>query len=143
MGQLEAVAAKIIMEKRYMILATSKDDIPWAAPLFFGVDSDLNFYFISGKSTRHATHIKQNPNVAVSIFDSHKKPGEADGVYIEGRAGLVEFTAIPRVLLLVYKKRFPNKEERKKHLHPAEDFLGINGTEILQDKTKTYLETGL
>lgn len=118
------LAQKIIDSNQYMTLATCKDNIPWVAPVFFATDKNRNFYFLSGKETRHILEIENNPNVALSIYDSREIPENIDGVYIEGVASQVSLKELPKAINLLYKKRFPDPRELKQHLHTVEDFLG-------------------
>jgi uncharacterized protein YhbP (UPF0306 family) len=122
----------IIANNLYMVLATALNDEPWAAPFFFTIDEDYNFYFVSGKETRHAAHIQKNPRVAIAIFDSREVPEQADGFYVEGIAKMVELDDLQRVMDLVYLKRFPDPLERAQHIHPPEDFFGNNPRRFYQ-----------
>jgi uncharacterized protein YhbP (UPF0306 family) len=118
------IARNIIKDNLFMVLATSsKNNEPWATPVFFAVDDQYNFFFISGKETRHALYINDNPLVSAVIFDSTATPETADGVYIEGKASEVSITRLPKVLNLVYRKRFPNPLELANHMHVIHDFL--------------------
>lgn len=123
-NDLLSEAKDIITNNRYLVLATSLNDAPWAAPLFFAVDNEYNFYFVSGKEARHSIHIQSNANVAITIYDSHEIPERADGVYVEGLAEVVGREDLPRIMEVVYLKRFPDEQERSLHVHPPEDFLG-------------------
>lgn len=118
------VARQIIKDNLYMVLSTCENNTPWIAPVFFAADEDYNFYFISGKETLHSLQIEKNPNVAVVVFDSRLIPEEADGVYIEGVASHVPLTELPKVIMLVYQKRFPDPRTLAQHIHDAQDFLG-------------------
>ncbi len=82
MNQIEK-AAQIIQENVYLTLATVEGNKPWAAPLFYIYDENLNFYFHSRKSSRHAEEIRKNPDCAVAIFDSTKCSSECDGLQIQ------------------------------------------------------------
>ena len=72
-----------------MTLATSGEDGPWAAALFYAHDSDLNLYFISAKDTRHAADIERNPRVAVAVNAQHKDWSDIRGLQIGGVAEIV------------------------------------------------------
>jgi len=124
--QNATAARQIIESNKYLVLATSLGDVPWVAPLFFAHDAEYNFYFVSGKSTRHSDHIAKNPNVAVTIFDSRKAPEDADGVYVEGRAAVVGIRELPKALMLVYLRRFPDDKIRSLHEHSPKEFFGKN-----------------
>ncbi len=72
-----------------MTLATSGEDGPWAAALFYARDSDLNLYFVSASNTRHAVDIERNPKVAVAVNAQHKDWSDIRGLQIGGVAEIV------------------------------------------------------
>ena len=72
-----------------MTLATSGEDGPWAAAVFYAHDSDLRLYFISAKDTRHAADIELNPKVAVAVNTQHKDWSDIRGLQIGGVAEIV------------------------------------------------------
>ncbi len=82
----QAGGRAIIDENTYMTVATSDGARPWAAPVQFCADDDLNLYFVSLPTSRHATHIADNPTVLVTIFDSQQPPFTSRGVQIDGTA---------------------------------------------------------
>ena len=59
----------VISNGRYLVLSTTDGTEPWAAPLEYLHDEELNFYFLSTVDCRHARHIRMNPAVALVIFD--------------------------------------------------------------------------
>jgi len=77
-------AEEISKEIRYLVIATSsKDGKPWISPVFYAFDDDYNLYWVSSKNSRHSELIRENPKVAVVIFNSTKGEGKGDAVYIE------------------------------------------------------------
>lgn len=76
----------IINTNIYLTLGTTGGGIPWTAPIFYAVDNNFTFYFISQLDSMHIQHILKNPSVAFSIFDSHQKEGTGIGVQGSGRA---------------------------------------------------------
>lgn len=77
-------AKQIIENNNYLTLATSTlQGKPWISALFFAYDKDYNLYFVSAKDSLHSNLISQNPDAAVSIYDSSAKVGEANGVFME------------------------------------------------------------
>lgn len=78
------VAKEIIANNIYMTIATaSLDGKPWISPVFFAYDERYNLFWVSDKNSRHSTTIRNNPQVAIVIFDSKAPEGTADAVYIE------------------------------------------------------------
>jgi len=99
------IAKKIIESNLYLTLATSDGETPWAAPVFYAVDGEYNFYFISPADSVHVQHLLKNPQVAVAIFDSHQREGTATGLQVKGTARLVEEKDYSRVIEIFNKKR--------------------------------------
>lgn len=83
----EEIAIKIIKENLYMTIAvSSKEGEPWISNLFYSYDSDYKFYWYSSKESLHSKLIRQNPKVALSIFNSTIIGDDLDGVYIKANA---------------------------------------------------------
>ncbi len=77
-------AKEIISKNIYMVIASaSRAGEPWISPVFFAYDYHYNLFWVSNKESRHSTLIRNNPRVAIVIFDSHAPEGEGNGVYIE------------------------------------------------------------
>ncbi len=89
-----------------MTLATSGDDGPSAAALFFAHDPDLNLYFISDKNTRHAAHIEQDSEVGVAINGQHEDWFDIRGLQIKGVASIVR-PGLRDKALKTYLEKFP------------------------------------
>lgn len=71
-------------------LATNGDH-PWIATMYYGVDDDLNIYFLTSPDTIHAKSLKQNPLVSAVIADSPQNPiGKKIGIQLYGNASEIE-----------------------------------------------------
>lgn len=56
-----------------MVLATKdKDGNPYTANVYFKVDEDDNFYFISNLRREHSQHIEKDDRVAWSIINTQQ-----------------------------------------------------------------------
>ncbi len=66
----QALVREIISACRYLVLSTTDGGQPWVAPLEYLCDDALNFYFLSTDDSRHARHLRANPQVAVAIFET-------------------------------------------------------------------------
>ncbi len=87
--KLQKLATQIIRDNIYLTLATA-DGLPWAAPVYYCVDDQYNFYFSSQLDSLHSQHILRNPSVAFAVFDSRAKEGTGNGVQGVGTARLLE-----------------------------------------------------
>lgn len=97
-------AKSIIDTNLYLSLATSLNNETWISPLWYATDENYNFYFVSEYESKHAKFIKENPNVAVSIFNSTEVPEDVNGLQIEATAGEVKIMEIPGALVNIFKK---------------------------------------
>jgi len=43
-----------------------------AATIYYGVDNDFNFYFVTGEKTRKYANLKRNPRVSLVITDEYQ-----------------------------------------------------------------------
>jgi uncharacterized protein YhbP (UPF0306 family) len=118
----EATAAAIIAANRYLTLATTGPDGPWASPLAFTIEPDFSLIFYSATESRHCQNIAANPQVAGAIFDSTSPSNDADGVQFTGRCGEVAENELAAVMERYFSQSFPDPEIRKRWLRPIADF---------------------
>ena len=115
-------ARQIIDSNTFLSLATSNRKETWIAPVFYAHDDFHTLYFVSSKDSVHVQHIFQNPQVAVSIFDSTQSEGNIkggiNGVQIRGFASLVDKSQYEHVIGLFLKKIFPNDLEKQSAIDP-------------------------
>jgi uncharacterized protein YhbP (UPF0306 family) len=138
-------AIEMILENRYMDLATSADGNPWVAGLFFGVDPELNFYFVSYPGSRHAEHIRQNEDTAIAIWDSRVPPSDVDGLQISGRGKEIGEDELSRALEFLYRKRFSDPSMQEEYINDEESYIGdtnqrlykISATDVYKCKVPT------
>ena len=88
--KLNKKAVEILKSNIYLTLATTDGKLPWAAPLFYCMDEDFNFYFISQMDSVHTVHVLKQPKVAFAVFDSHQPEGEGNGIQGSGTVSLLE-----------------------------------------------------
>jgi len=70
-----------------MTIATSDSNgNPWISNIYFAFDSKINIYWYSPKESRHSNYIKDNPNIAISIFNSTSKGEDVKALYIKAKA---------------------------------------------------------
>ena len=118
-----SIAQEVISDNRYMVLSTSLE-YPWAAALFYAVDSECNFYFISAKDSRHARYIAQNAVVSIAIFNTRSCQDEVKGVQLTGNAKVLGIKKIPHAIDVLYRKLHPDSSIRMQHRRTVKDFIG-------------------
>jgi uncharacterized protein YhbP (UPF0306 family) len=107
-SDLNQLAKNIIQNCQYMTIASSDSDgKPWASPVAYVYDKDFNFYWVSVPDCQHQRNIKVNPNVVISIFDSHQLWGEGEGVQLEAEVEQVGITKMPAVAELYFTRDYP------------------------------------
>lgn len=86
MKNLKKIITEYLKEAKLMQMATSKNNKPWVATVWYVQDEKLNLYFISRRSRRHSLELKDNRNVAGAIVRPHiKGSGEkVAGLQFEG-----------------------------------------------------------
>ncbi len=114
------IAKKILKDNIYMTLATAdKDNNPWVSPMFYGYDDNFIFYWISPWDCLHSKLIEENPQVALTIFNTQEKAGEGNAVYFRGKAKVLkDFSELKRAIKQIYSRSASVKKR------VPEDFLG-------------------
>ncbi len=102
---MENKAIEILKSNKYLSLGTTDGIIPWVAPVFYCMDENFNFYFISQLDSLHSIHMQKQPLVSFAIFDSHQPEGEGNGVQGDGTVALLEGADITKGLMY-YKTTF-------------------------------------
>ena len=114
-------SVQILLENRFMDVSTANRG-PWVAPVFYGVDPDLNFYFVSRTDSRHGNDIENTNKAAVAIWDSTETPESADGLQIKTNAKLVDDINLKEAKKFLFKKRFENVEKSREYIEDAEKY---------------------
>jgi uncharacterized protein YhbP (UPF0306 family) len=117
------MARDIIKNNRFLSLATRNNngDV-WATPLSYSVDEDYNFYFTTAIDSIHIDHVRENPYVAFSIFNSTRRVSDIDGLQVKGIVGEVEKKDLPKIVKEYYRQVFPDTDERSEWEAPWEYF---------------------
>jgi nitroimidazol reductase NimA-like FMN-containing flavoprotein (pyridoxamine 5'-phosphate oxidase superfamily) len=85
--ELNDLARRIIDANTYMGLGTADAaGRPWVTPVYFATEDYRHFHWVSQPEARHSRNLEARAEVAIAIFDSSVPIGEAQAVYIDGRA---------------------------------------------------------
>ncbi|MBN1618846.1 pyridoxamine 5'-phosphate oxidase family protein [Candidatus Dojkabacteria bacterium] len=129
----EEKAAKIIKDNLYMTISVaSKKAEPWAANIYFACDKQYHFYWYSPIDSLHSSIIRDNPNIAISIFNSTAVGDEVDAVYIKAKALEVNDKMELIKGLTIYGKRMlstgfaTTKAQIGRFIEQYKDFQGIS-----------------
>lgn len=78
-----------LRSQKMMSVATVSQK-PFICNVYYGMDENFNFYFMSETTTYHAKNIAKNSKVAISIADTHQLVTDKKiGVQITGTASQV------------------------------------------------------
>lgn len=92
----------------FMSLSTSSlHGEPWCSPVFYGIDDDLNFYWLSSPEAVHSKNIHENSKVSIVVYNSTLKDGDGWGIYFHCTARIIqdyEIDCLERAIEICYKK---------------------------------------
>ncbi|MEK7648905.1 MAG: pyridoxamine 5'-phosphate oxidase family protein [Patescibacteria group bacterium] len=104
---------EFLQSQKLVIIATCENGEPWVANVYYGVDANFKLYFVSGKNTRHSSHIQQNSHIAFSIvwFDrsNHKNRKAIQGL---GQCRLAQNEEEIDVGVRLHNANFPEFAEK-------------------------------
>lgn len=103
-----------------MTLATCRNEVPWAATVFYASDG-LRLYFFSAPDSRHCQNLAANPRVAVTIQEDYRDWQKIKGIQIEGRVAQVDSLIEKGKAMAVYARKYP--EVMKIFVNPASGAL--------------------
>ncbi|PJE61157.1 hypothetical protein COU86_00810 [Candidatus Roizmanbacteria bacterium CG10_big_fil_rev_8_21_14_0_10_36_26] len=131
-NNLRNIVDKILQENLYMTISVaSKDGDPWIANLYYVYDKNYNFYWYSPKNSLHSQRIKENPTVALAIFDSTAVGDDVDAVYIKAKAyEITNKSELVKGMVLyagkMIKTKFANKASVERFIKQYKDFQGLS-----------------
>ncbi len=105
---LNHLARDIVTQNEYLTLATiDENGKPWTCILAYAFDESYTFYFVSLPTANHSQHIKNNPSVSFTIFDSHQDFGKGTG--LQGIGVVVEITQeeFQQVQTVYFSRQYP------------------------------------
>lgn len=89
-ADLGGLARTIVDANRFMALGTADaGGTPWVSPVWYAHDSYREYVWVSRPGTRHSRNLAERPQVAITIYDSHR-PGTWAAVYMAGVAAQVD-----------------------------------------------------
>lgn len=92
-----------------MQVATSTDNQPWIANVFFVLDTKMNFYWLSVPYRRHSRELSHNNKAAIAVAIKTTKP--VIGLQAEGTVEIVNDIALIEKILPEYSKKYKQGKE--------------------------------
>lgn len=123
---------KILQENLYLTISVAtKNGVPWIANLYYAYDENYTFYWYSLKNSLHSKTIRENPSVALAIFNSTAVGENVDALYIKAKAYEIDSkTEIIKGLVLyaakMIKTKFANKLSATRFIKQYKDFEGLS-----------------
>jgi len=105
-ADIEKAIREYLPQVIHMSLSTVINNVPWTSEVHFAYDNDLNLYFISKSTTRHAFEIMANPSVSGTIVKQHEMGQKPVGVYFEGKAVALTEISEQGIAYQTYNGRF-------------------------------------
>lgn len=91
-----------------MVLASSNNNRPWCATVFYAYDNSLDVYFLSKLHRRHSQEILKNSNVSAAVVEQVFNFGDkTKGVQLEGKCNLLKGEEAKQAFA-IYASRFPS-----------------------------------
>ena len=104
-GTLRQRVQAYLREHHVMTLATSGDEGPWAAAVFY-VHEGNALYFLSAPTSRHCRNLAKNPRVSATIQEDTSDWKAIKGIQMEGIASRLSGDQEERIRRL-YGAKFP------------------------------------
>jgi nitroimidazol reductase NimA-like FMN-containing flavoprotein (pyridoxamine 5'-phosphate oxidase superfamily) len=83
---LDAVARSIVDANQFMALGTADaSGTPWVSPVWYVPLSYGEYVWVSRPGTKHSRNLAERPEVAITIYDSHR-PGGWSAFYMAALA---------------------------------------------------------
>ena len=96
-----------LQSESVLTLSVNDDQGPWAAPVLYVADEDLNLYVLSSSSTRHIASLPGDGRIGASIYSDYK--GDWLGICgVQMEADISQLDEADRVAAAArYFQRFP------------------------------------
>jgi len=100
------------LEKQYMMqLATVDNSQPWICTVYYVVDDNLNFYWLSIPTRRHSKELNHHDKVAAAIPVNFVKGEKVIGLQTEGIAEELPSNESAREIAIKYADKFSRTEK--------------------------------
>jgi len=100
-----STARQYLYEHNVLCLATSANDKPWIAPVFYAVFTD-KLIFLSSPHTLHCQNIASNPQISASVQEDYGDWEEIKGIQLQGTVSCVD-NADKQSVIRAYSQKFP------------------------------------
>ncbi|HSX32614.1 MAG TPA: pyridoxamine 5'-phosphate oxidase family protein [Candidatus Saccharimonadales bacterium] len=72
MNKAQEKAYEFLKNHKFAVLSTATEDAkPWGAAVYYAVDKELNFYFLTHTGSKKYRNLQEQPNAAVTVVDDN------------------------------------------------------------------------
>ncbi|RFU39941.1 pyridoxamine 5'-phosphate oxidase family protein [Actinomadura logoneensis] len=115
----------LLANARFMTLATTDGDEPWASTVnFVALYRPLRLLYYSLHTARHSRNVANNPLVSGSIYMTGLPGFGLDGAQFTGHCLAVGPDQLAQVHRTYYELNFPDENTRREWLLPQSEFHG-------------------
>lgn len=100
------LALALIKRQRTMVLATSRDDRPWSAPVYYLYFAS-GFYFFSSPRALHIQHMRASDLAAASIHADGERLEQLEGIQMSGHIEPIDQPLLKMSVTGRYLIKFP------------------------------------
>jgi uncharacterized protein YhbP (UPF0306 family) len=104
--QLEWIVALLRAESTLALATADADGLPYVAPLFYLVDSDLTLYWFSSARSQHSLNLLREPRAAATVYRAVHHWRDIRGVQMSGVTSMVDDPALRKRIASEYCDRF-------------------------------------
>ena len=104
--ELRILAERLIDQESTMAIATAKDSVAWAAPVYYVFRKPF-FYFFSDPESRHIQESQESNQASASIYPFVSTWREIRGIQMSGRIQLLSAGLEAVQAIRAYLKKFP------------------------------------
>jgi len=132
----EALAAYLNQLNIAVLSTVSSDGAPYAAVIYFVVDHDLNFYFLTLSDTKKAKNLQENKNTALTTIDLPSM------ITVQTTGMVQEVTDPQQYTYMVKKIGEANARKNKSQWPPPISKLHSMGNIVVYKYTPKWLRIG-
>jgi len=117
-------AVRILLENRYLTMATCSEGAAWATPLNYVLGPGPYLHFYSTPTARHSRDVEQTPRVACAVFDSTAQGDDVDGMQFIATCTVLAPSEVATVSEFYFENNFQDPEVRDWWYRPPSAFFG-------------------
>ncbi len=109
-------ALSFLKDHTTAVVATSKDDMPFASTVYYVVDDDFNFYFVTPINTNKYLNISKSAKVAIVVGTGPEHisvTAQGRGDYVTGREETAVFERLHMIMFHEHAKKWPARDMAK------------------------------